>query len=354
MKLFLDTNALAYLTGVSTQGLPQNTIFDYDKYNDLLSRNEIVTDSVAIFELFNRFPTQRLHIFDNLKKYNNIFYSVSNITKNKIMRNFRLARDYDQVDELFKELTPTVADFYADHLSRIMWHFFVGWIEMFEVYNNFKVMANYDEFASEVANILLPAKNHIKKIIYKNILSLINENKFKQDNIKILFSKVADITGHYFEKISVEKMTKKQFKVKLNEIKDAICGDKYTKVYNDEFKNFKQYQEILYKDKKEIKLNPSINYSINILNDGKVSSVIRNKLLNQIEIRHNKKVTFNDIKDMLIAEHYLKFIKENKSEAIRFITFDKSLIGSLKECKDENLDESIKLVESFFKVINQS
>ena len=197
--------------------------------------------------------------------------------------------------------------------------------------------------------ILKPAELHIRKKLYKSILELISKHEFKEENVSVIYDDILEKTAHHFEQIKFEPLDEKTFIKKLNIVKDCICCDQFKNKYDDKYENFKQYQNAYSKIRVIKKNKITKNYPLNLLTDGKVTSIIRNKLLNQIEIRHNKNKNFNDIKDMLIAEHYLKYIRENSLDnKVRFVTFDNKFINSLKECKDVDIEESIKLIDSFF------
>ena len=348
MKLFLDTNALAYLSEISSYVPPKNKIFDEKKYKLLLSKSEIITDGIVVFELFNKFPNDKEKFFEKIKEYDATFYGVAGKKNSKILKAFQNARDNRKYDSLFKELIPIVVKEYTRQLSILIWHLLTYWLGLIEFYNDYKKNPSYVKFATAISNILRPAESHLRKIFKKNIIELINQQTFNQDKVNELYDKFLGIICYYFNEINFSKKKESEFLKELNIIKDKICYDKFNNKYNCEYNNFILYQNYYSSCKKSPKIYISKTYQLNLLKDGEVSSIIRNKLLNQIEIRKNKKKNFNDLKDLLIAEHYLQYINEDSSGIeTRFITFDNLLIKSLEECTDKNIIENISLIKSF-------
>ena len=144
---------------------------------------------------------------------------------------------------------------------------------------------------------------------------------------------------------------KKQFKSESKRLLDLMINSIYTNKdisIREIISNASDALDKLYYQSltdKNIKIDKE--YTINAIKTNEYTDKIRNKLLNQIAIRQNTNVDFNDIKDALIATNYLEFIKQCDEE-VYFVTFDYKFIKKLKTCNDINYQNSIKFIDSLF------
>lgn len=350
MKLYLDTNALAYLCNYSQYKSKEDKILNVEKYKNCLNKNELITDYVSVFEIFNHWQEDKSKLFETLKKFDSTFFTPGIKNANKISQAFRNARDKKQVDNFFKTIAPEAAKQYAKELSRIMWHLLGHWIGEIFYYNTNE---NEDEYRLLLQKIKSPLKNielHTRKIFHKNIVDFVDKNCLNQDNIKILFDLVIDTTAYYINKIQFVKYNKTFLVKSFIDILGDIAKENYLVKKTCDYLNQNRYDNYFAeKAKTKTIINIKNEYNVNAIKTEEYTDMVRNKLLNQIAIRQNYKVDFNDIKDALIATNYLEYVKECSGvEETYFVTFDNKFLKRLQKCNDINYQKSINFINSLF------
>lgn len=355
MKLYLDTNAIAYLCNYSQYKSKDDRILNIKEYQKHLNNSELITDYISIFEIFNKWQNNKNKLFETLKNFDSTFFTPGIKKADKISQAFRVARDTKQFDVFFKKITSVVAKQYARELSRIMWHLLGHWIGEIFYYNTNE---NEDEYRLLLQKIKSPLKNielHTRKIFHKNIVDFVDKNCLNQDNIKMLFDLVIDTTAYYINKIQFVKYNKTFLLKSFIDVLGDIAKENYLVKKTCDYLNQNRYDNYFAeKAKTRTRLKKDKEYILNAIKTDEYTDIIRNKLLNQIAIRQNINVDFNDIKDALIATNYLDYTKEySDKQEVYFVTLDNKFIKKLKTCNDINYQKSINFIDSLFESVDK-
>lgn len=348
MKYYLDTCALRYLLGYSTKGFENKFQYDLEKFKADISKTEIITDAMSVFELFNDIKNFEEY-FNVMQQFKHapLIYIKFYKKQTKVHEAFKNARDNGKYSEFFNALTDAFLHDYTPQLSKLIFYFVDQLLHIIYKKYNFSTIQDDKrlELNLKVTEILKPAKAHIEKCIRKKLKNSIQESKFDEDFAQHCFKLVIRKVFFYFNNnFSSQITTKEEFCKKLNNVKDLINQDNFLTPYDGDFPNLQELANGM--PTKKINENQTIN--LYNFKDSEIFCQFLNVTLNKIR-RGAKKYKFNDLKDAIIAENYLSNVNENNDKDTIFVTFDEEFIKKLRKIQNTNIKKSLDYIDSLHK-----
>lgn len=355
MKLYLDTNVIGYMCKLTELGEKKKKKLKITEYECYLQNSELITDYVVLFEAFSQWPNYKLDILDTLLKYNTINYTPAFNGNKKISKAFRNLITTRNVEKFYKTITPIVAKQYSTELSAILWNMFEFWFQFMYYHTENKSNDNNKIFENLQVKLYNVA-NHTTNVFTDNICSLINNNNFSKDSVTIVFANILNTTAYHINKIQFDKYKEDVFLFLYDKALDNIYAEPFKDIKNCDYSNFVKYKnnyEKQFSKLTKIKLEKDKNwYNFNRISREEFTDIARNKLLNQILLGRNTSITFNDIKDSMIARNYLCYMQNEKpKEETYLLTFDKKFKDILRKCKTLDYQKSINFIDSLFETV---
>jgi hypothetical protein len=345
MNLFLDSCMVNYLLNYSKFNY-KNKMVDNNELKKNMGKYSITTDWIVIFEVLYHNKCEYTNFFSKINKLSSYYYIYSNRKdKDELYKSIKNAnRNGDQNKEFFNKLSMMVSKIYAKQLQKLLDSYISVLVYCHLEFLDYDLKSQrFINMEKTISKIIKRSCERFYSILWKKILDLINTNKFNEDNVQKMFGNINCIICYYFNKIPAVKMSNLEIKNKYRSFNKDLINEDFNEIKNSKYNNIQEFINYDSSKNKGSKFDPNI-FNIYDLEDFPVIKKVINNLFCKIYIKNKFrpfKIKFNDIKDGLVADDYLHWLKDNNDNTSLFITIDKELIKVLKTIDNENFNRSI-------------